>query len=247
MNTIDIQTAQNVSIEYELATLRDRFIALLIDILIVLAGYFVIISILMNTVMDDISYGYTANIVFVFMPLLLFVLYNLFLELWLNGQTIGKRTVGIKVVRLDGREPGIGNYLMRAIFHLIDTIFSFGVMGALLISSSIHKQRLGDMTANTTLIKVKFNQRFRLEDILSIGNMEDYEITYPEVKRFSEQDMLMIKTIISRYVKYPNEAHEEVLNELVEKVKTTLDIRQTPPNKIEFLKLLIRDYIVLTR
>jgi len=245
MNTIDIQTAQNVSIEYELASLRDRFIALLIDILIVFAGYFVIISILNNTV--DISDGYTVNIVFMFMPLLLFVLYNLFLELWLNGQTIGKKTVGIKVVRLDGREPGIGNYLMRAIFHLIDTIFSMGVMGALLISSSVHKQRLGDMTANTTLIKVKFNQRFRLEDILSIGNMEDYEVTYPEIKRFSEQDMLMIKTIISRHSKYPNEAHEQVLDDLVEKVKTTLDIKQTPPNKIEFLKLLIRDYIVLTR
>ena len=120
-------------------------------------------------------------------------------------------------------------------------------MAALMISSSNKNQRLGDMTANTTVIRIKFNLRFRLEDILKINTLEDYEPTYPEVRRLSEKDMLLIKTIISRYRKYRNKAHQEVIDELVQNLVQLLDIVETPRDKIAFLKTLIRDYIVLTR
>ncbi len=59
--------------------------------------------------------------------------------------------------------------------------------------------------------------------------------------------MLLIKNIIARYRSYPNQAHQEVVNQLVEKLQQELDINEIPRNKIEFLKTLIRDYIVLTR
>ena len=177
----------------------------------------------------------------------MFIFYQLLSEILADGQSWGKKAMGIKVVRLDGKEPNLSDYLLRSVFHIIDSIMSLGIMAALMISSSNKNQRLGDMTANTTVIRIKFNLRFRLEDILKINTLEDYEPTYPEVRQLSEKDMLLIKTIISRYRKYRNKAHQKVINELVENLVHQLDLPETPRDKIAFLKTLIRDYIVLTR
>ena len=248
MRTIEIRTTQNVTIEYELASLRDRFFAYFIDWLIVGSFYLFLSTILTLTLGEYIySSGLGSSLIGFFLPLGLFVSYQLFSEVLVNGQSWGKKAIGIKVVRLDGKEPTLSDFLLRAVFHMVDTVLSLGIVAALLISSSAKSQRLGDMTANTTVIKVKFNLRFRLEDILKINTLNDYEPSYPEVRRLSEQDMLLIKTIISRHRKHRNRAHQEVVDELVLNLTEQLDIMEPPRDKIGFLKTLIRDYIVLTR
>ncbi len=244
MQTIEIRTTQNVRIEYELASLRERFFSIFIDGLIVGTFYFVLVMILGNA-FGDILFENPALVSLMLIGM--FIFYQLFSEILADGQSWGKKAMGIKVVRLDGKEPNLSDYLLRAVFHIIDSIMSLGIMAALMISSSNKSQRLGDMTANTTVIRIKFNLRFRLEDILKINTLEDYEPTYPEVRQLSEKDMLLIKTIISRYRKYRNKAHQQVINELVENLVHQLDIPETPRDKIAFLKTLIRDYIVLTR
>ncbi|MEO1513885.1 MAG: RDD family protein [Bacteroidota bacterium] len=248
MRTIDITTTQNVTIEYELASLRDRIFAYLIDWLIV-GLFYLVVFLTVNSVLNAVIMQSSLNMAFVarLAPLGLFIFYQLFSEILADGQSWGKKALGIKVVRLDGKEPGLSDFLLRAIFHLVDSVASLGVVAALFISSSSKRQRLGDMTANTTVIKIKFSLRFRLEDILKINSLEDYEPSYPEVRQLREKDMLLIKTIISRYRKYRNPAHQQVVDELVAKLQKELDLTERPPDKIEFLKTLIRDYIVLTR
>lgn len=246
MKTIDISTTQNVTIEYELASLRDRFFGFFIDVMIVLIIYSILASIFSIGILEE-GAGLAVNFIVMLLPIGTFILYQLLSEVVADGQSWGKKAMGTKVVRLDGKEPGFSDYLLRAIFHIIDTVFSLGVVASFLISSSNKNQRLGDMTANTAVIRVKFNLRFRLEDILKINSLDDYEPTYPEVKRLSEKDMLLIKTIISRYRTHRNEAHLKVINELITNLRTQLDIAEQPADKIGFLKTLIRDYIVLTR
>ncbi|MEM1318708.1 MAG: RDD family protein [Bacteroidota bacterium] len=248
MRTIDITTTQNVTIEYELAELKDRFFAFFIDCLIVGVFYMIVFLTLLSTLMATISESsLSVNFVFTLLPVGLFIFYQLFSEILADGQSWGKKAIGLKVVRLDGKEPGLSDYLLRAVFHLVDTLFSLGVVAALLVSSSNKGQRLGDMTANTTVIRTKFSMRFRLEDILKINSLDDYEPTYPEVRNLSEKDMLLIKTIISRYRQYKNEAHRQVIDQLISRLMQLLDIPERPRDEIHFLKTLIRDYIVLTR
>jgi len=245
MDTIDIRTPQNVTIEYELASLRDRFAALFIDMIIVGSAY-ILVLILLFQFLNIGDSGMIFRVIGL-LPILMFFIYQLLFEMLAHGQSLGKKATGIRVVRIDGREAGLGEHLLRAIFHLIDTLLSGGVLGALLISASPNRQRLGDMTANTTVIKVKFNMRFRLEDIMKINTLEDYEVSYPDVKNLSEQDMLLIKNILTRYNKYRNEAHRALVEEVSQKVIQELEIKEIPKDKIEFLKTLIRDYIVMTR
>ena len=207
--TIDITTSQNVTIEYELASLRERFLAFFIDGLIIFV-IMLFISVLVYSTFSDLGFEEQGNMtrILAILPLAIFIFYQFLSEVLADGQSLGKKSVGIKVVRLDGERPSITDYLLRAIFHIIDTLFSSGIVGSLLVSSTAQSQRLGDMTANTTVIRIKYRLHFLLEDILKIQTIEDYEPKYPAIKNFNEQEMLLIKNVITRYRQYPNEAHQ---------------------------------------
>ncbi|NET36890.1 MAG: RDD family protein, partial [Cyanothece sp. SIO1E1] len=187
------------------------------------------------------------GVVYALLPICMFMIYQLLSEVLADGRSWGKKIMSLKVVRLDGEEPGLSDYLLRAVFHLVDTLMSVGILGALLISSTRQRQRLGDMTANTTVIRTKHQVQFALEDILRINTLSNYEPQFPEVRQFNEQDMLLIKGVIARCSKYQNAAHQKALNELVQTVCGKLEVTEVPKDKIKFLKTLIRDYIVLTR
>ena len=248
MRTIEIITAQNVVIEYELASLRERFLGFFIDFILVISAYYLIVifslSLLEKTINNS---GFAAGVIFWLLPVIGFMGYQFFSELFANGQSLGKRAMGIKVMRIDGREPGLSEYLLRAVFHIADTFFSAGVLGALLISSSVRNQRLGDLTSNTTVVRVRNSTRFGLEDILNINTLQDYDPKYPEVVQLREEDMLLIKETLNRHQTYGNQAHREAIEELVGRVSEVLGIEAEKSDHVGFLKTLLRDYIVLTR
>ncbi len=244
--TIDIRTTQNVTIEYELASLRERALGFFIDAMIIGTLYFILVFLLLGAFGSRIFDSMFAVVIYL-LPIVGFMFYQFLSETLASGQSWGKRAMGIKVVRLDGLEPGMSDYFLRAIFHMVDSLFSLGILAALLISSSPKNQRLGDMTANTAVIRVKHNVRFRLEDILKISSIENYEPQYPQVRHLTEQDMLLIKQIILRYRAFNNAAHRQLVADAAQKIADLLGIEQIPKDKVEFLKTLIRDYIVLTR
>lgn len=248
MDTIDIRTTQNVVIEYELASLRERILAFLLDLLIFGLLYLFLVLLLIGPLVSSMSSGrMLVMVVYQLFPIIGFIGYHLVSEIVANGQSWGKRSMGIRVVRLDGKEPGLSDYLLRAVFQIVDVLFSAGILAALLISSSVKNQRLGDMTASTTVIRIRQNLRFHLADILNISSLEDYEPQYPQVAQLSEQDMLLIKNVVGRYRHHRNFAHERAVLELVRHLQEVLEIEQEPDSKEEFLKTLIRDYIVITR
>jgi uncharacterized RDD family membrane protein YckC len=247
MKSIEITTTQNVTIEYELARLRERGLAWFMDLMLVLLGYFILLM-LIRMVSGSLLLGDISDMVLVLLPFLGYFLYNIFFEIWNIGQTPGKAALGIKVVRLDGKDPEWSDVVLRAVLHLVDSLFSFSVIGAVLIKTTAKSQRLGDLAANTTVIKIKGNgYQFRLGDILGISTLDNYQPTYPQVRDLSEQDMIFIKNVLSRLQRYPNQAHQEVVEDLVTHLLPLLRLDQRPLNRVEFLRTLLRDYIVLTR
>ena len=170
------------------------------------------------------------------------------MEILNGGQSLGKMGLSIRVVRLDGKEPEWSDVVLRSMLQLVDALFCFGIIGMLLIKTTPKCQRLGDMAANTTVIKIhQSGWRFRLEDILNISTMQNHQPTFPQVRSLSERDMIFVKNVLARYQRYPNQAHEEVIEDLVSHLMPLLDIRERPLNRLEFLKTLLKDYIVLTR
>lgn len=242
MRHIDLQTTQNVTIEYRLASLPDRLLAFAMDVMVVPGAYLILAAILLS----DFVEGWGAMVAFVFLPLFLFLTYYFLSEYFAGGTTIGKRALNIRVVKLDEEEPAALDYFLRTILLLIDG-GSFGIVGSLLITGTVKRQRLGDLAANTSVIKIPKVMPFRLEDILRISTKDEYEPQFPQVQHLKEEDMLFIKRLLQRYRNHPNEAHRQAVVKTVQRVEEVLGIAHGPLSGMEFLTTLLKDYIVLTR
>ena len=240
MKTIEITTSQKVTIQYELASIMNRFIAFFIDSMIML-GYFIIISIAISSRRNEESF-----IIYIFLCIPL-VLYSLISEIFLNGQSIGKRAIGLKIVKLNGDNPHAYDYFIRWAFRFLDIWMSIGSIAALVMSASSNSQRIGDILAGTTVIKQSSTRVFALADILKISSLDNYIITYKQVTKLSEKDMLFVKLALERERRYPNPAHQTVIKELCNKLAELLNIGVLPKDKRLFLRTLLNDYIVLTR
>lgn len=256
MKQVDILTSNNVTIQYELASVGQRFIALLLD-LIIITIYSFIISLIITSILTSTIRGgdwqdlerSAENIQIVQYTLLLPVImfYNLVSEIFFNGQTIGKKVMMIRVVKVSGEPPSLGDYFIRWTYRLVDIILSAGAIAAIFVSSSEKSQRLGDMAANTTIIRLNPSTKYSVRDILKISKTSNYDPIYTQVTQLSDEDMLLIKNAIDRVKKFPNEANKKFVLALVQKVAEKLNISEVPQNKIKFLRTLLKDYIVLTR
>lgn len=69
-----------------------------------------------------------------------------------SGQTIGKRIMNIKVVKADGSRCDMSSAFLRSILRFIDSLF-IGIVGIIAISTTEKKQRIGDIVANTIVVK----------------------------------------------------------------------------------------------
>ncbi len=208
-----------------------------------LVGFIVMIGFFMTFVEG----AENTDILFYIFVLPVFLFYSLVLESMMDGQTIGKKAMGIKVVKVSGSEPTLSDYLIRWTFRPLDIWMSAGSVASLLIMTAPKSQRLGDILANTAVIRMQSRMNLRFEDIDRIKSIEDYEITYPGVRQFSEKDMLLVKSVITRYNRYPNEAHAKAVNEVLKIIMKKLQIVKRPKRPIKFLKTILNDYIVLTR
>jgi uncharacterized RDD family membrane protein YckC len=247
MQTIEIRTTQNVDIEYELASLRDRGLALFLDFMILALFFFLLLMMFIGIFLDSATRSTLFYFLLVIVPLFAFIGYMVFFEAYNSGQTLGKKIMAIKVIRIDGQEPVMSDYFLRAIFHLVETLLCTGILGAIVISSNSHRQRIGDLTAGTTVIRVRNNFRTRLDEILRINSLENYTPVYPQVKLLAEKDMLLIKQALSRSRSIGNDVHEDLIHDLTLHLKEVLDIKELPDDAALFLKTLLKDYIVLTR
>jgi uncharacterized RDD family membrane protein YckC len=246
MKTIDIQTTQNVTITYELASLTDRLLAFILDSVFKTCA--ILLLVLIFSIFRIDRWFQESEIFFVILvifPIITF--YTLCFELWYNGQTPGKMILKIKVAKMDGRQPVFYDHLLRWSFRIIDLALTGGVLGSILISSTDYSQRLGDIVTNTTLVKVTSRLTITLSDILNIETRNNYEPIYPAIGNFREEDILLIKQTIDRYHRYANEAHFKAIVELGNTLKEKLEIKDINGDYVAFLKTLIKDYIVLTR
>lgn len=245
MKKVDIVTSHNISIDYEAASVMNRGIAQFLDLLMLLVYFWIIVLVMVSFGFQTRDFNLTAIIFYILCLPILF--YSLLFEYLFKGQTLGKMAMGIRVVRLNGENADLNDYAMRWSFRLIDFWISAGAFAALFMSTSEKGQRLGDILAQTAVIKNKPEQVYSIKDILNIKDRSKHEPTYLGVAKFTDEDMILIKNAITRVKKYPNEPHKELVRELAKRAAEELKLSEVPEKKLTFLKTLLQDYIVLTR
>jgi uncharacterized RDD family membrane protein YckC len=141
------------------AGLWARFLALVVDFLVFCAFFFPITRIVKGVWImspDDHRWAYglfiTDPLCIAF--LVLIFLYFAFLE-GLAGATFGKWVLGLRVVRVDGRRPGLWRGALRNVLRVIDGLPALNIFGIVLILRSPERARFGDRLAGTRVIRVR--------------------------------------------------------------------------------------------
>lgn len=187
-SSLIINTSQNVDIRYEIASVGDRIVSELIDNLIKAGYLFLVIYVLYSVRGMDSS-------PLIFVAMLPVMLYSFLFEMAMQGQTPGKRIRKIKVVKIDGTQASVGSYLIRWLFRIIDVMLFYGMVAIVTIVANKKGQRLGDILAQTTVIKVK--DRTSLQDTIYQKVDDNYSATFEEVNRLEPLDIELIKKALN--------------------------------------------------
>jgi uncharacterized RDD family membrane protein YckC len=242
MKSIEIKTTQNVVLQYELAELRERIFAFVIDLAVL-----VVLLPITALIVTTIGLSDTASVVAWFLYVLLFVFYSLGFEVFNNGQSIGKMAMKIRVMKAVGGKATFPDYAARWAFRMVDIYFSFGALASIMITSSSKGQRIGDIVANTAVVKLYPQMDLDLKALLAIRTQQSYSPEFLNAKQLAEEDVLLIKSTLDRLQKYPNRAHMEAAEMLARKVREVLSLNHVKLDSRLFLQTILNDYVVLTR
>lgn len=241
METIKVGTSQNVAIDYPVAGLGERIAARLIDLCIFIGAYLLFIILGLISALNKDA---TVIAVLIWIYLACYVFYNLVLEIFMNGQTIGKRVMKIRVISLNGGQPTIGQHVMRWLFRLIDFPFTAQVGGLICIAATEKKQRIGDIVAGTTVIKtvpptLRDHIAFHPAEV-----QEDYTPVFFGVHQLNDRDIELIYEVLSVYYKTGNyDLIETISNKVEEQIGIT---RPAEMKRTDFLQTVISDYKHIT-
>ncbi len=270
MPILKVQTAQNVQINYELGSVGLRLIAAILDLVVVIL-YVFIAQYLMGALAGIHLFQEDLSILFFLVIVLPIMLYLPVAEYLWNGRTVGKYLLKLKVVRVDGTAPSLGDYILRWLLRTVDVKLGFlmiffvpstpssqaqetfmiwtmvlmlvplPVVGLVSMIRSGLNQRVGDRLAGTVVIKKK--KLYSLADTLLRATEQDYTPVYKNVLKLRDKDIYIIKDALDNL---ETKRNFDYVNKLAEKAKAILEIDdETKP--VVLLQTLLRDYDYLAK
>ena len=212
--TLSIDTPENVSFSYEIAGIGSRFLAALVDTLlivllqVIVIGTVILILLEVGSSSSGSSLGsFNSNIalwvgILTFISFLFFWGYYIFFETLWNGQTPGKRWVGVRVIRKDGTPVTFSEVLIRNLVRTLDLLPTAYGVGVITMFINTQSCRLGDLAARTVVVydsKAWLNRapsRMREEaaELLVNGPLP---AGFP-LEKISDQDMQVLDSFLSR-------------------------------------------------
>ncbi|HZL12246.1 MAG TPA: RDD family protein [Prolixibacteraceae bacterium] len=234
MDILKIDTLQNIDIEQPIASIGERIAATLLDMLFIMS-YTMIVAFIAGDL-----HSKTLMVI----ALIPASLYSIVSELAMNGQSWGKKILKIKVVKTDGTVTTFSSYFLRWILRLVEILAMFGSLATITIILNHKGQRLGDIAANTTVIRLRNKS---LKETIYTQIPDNYTIVFPEVSKLSANDIYTIKEV-HELLKTPHKTMQvltlaQKAHEVIEK---KLGIRTVQKTEV-FFQNILNDYNFINR
>jgi len=263
MAVLKLPTTFNIDLEFEVPEFHRRMFAWIID-LILQVFYLIIVF----KIYDDYVRNHLSDLTFENDPwiqrilILPVVIYHIVCEITMNGQSVGKRLLGIRIVNENGGKASISQFLIRSLIrtsdYMILIIIIYGalfgpfiiwlllgsvallVVDIILVVSSSKNQRLGDILAHTILVNTR--PKGSMEETVFMEVADSYIPVFPQIMKLSDRDINAIKNILDTARK-KNDFNLAFM--AGEKIKSHLKI-DSPMSPFDFLDTLLKDYNFLS-
>jgi uncharacterized RDD family membrane protein YckC len=153
---LSIETPEQVALEFPLAGVGSRFLALAVDMLLQLAIAVSVLGAVAGAwgLLDRTGTrgGPWFLAILVVAAFLLFYGYFAAFEAFWHGQTPGKRLIGLRVLSVSGRPARIDEAILRNLVRVVDQLPGVYAIGILTMLISSRNQRLGDLAAGTVVV-----------------------------------------------------------------------------------------------
>jgi uncharacterized RDD family membrane protein YckC len=192
---LEVETADHVVLRYDLAGAGNRGFAAMIDFLLatlIVFTAFVVFGVTSAFRFDAVNA--LAGIALVVTLVLIWSYFILLEWLW-NGQTIGKRLFGLRVISEDGSPASFSAVLVRNLVRLVDFLPAFYGLGVFVIVISPKSQRLGDFAAGTYVVRAPRPRVdwFSLRTVTPLGTGQT-----AEVRRLPGEAQRLVREFVAR-------------------------------------------------
>ncbi|WP_025745635.1 RDD family protein [Kallotenue papyrolyticum] len=251
-----IDTPEQIAVEFDVAGLGSRILAALIDhlsiaVLLGLAGCLVIFA--ADWLSFDIEQTLVLVSIFAIGISLVLCGYFIFFETFWNGQTPGKRLLGLRMVRVGGRPLGFLGSVLRNVIRLIDFLPAFYALGLLVMFVDRRSRRLGDIAAGA--IAVRERGALTLESLTQSRALPPpvppaTQITIPNLQVLRREDYELLVEFLQRRRALSPEARSRLAHQLVAGLELRLGvpIELVPPaTEEQFLQQVVAEYQALHR
>lgn len=226
-----IDTPEQVELEYSVAGIGSRFVAALLDLLIV--GAFFMAELIVLVMIGAAAAASPASgklseaggkwlMAFViFINFAIFWGYFASFEAYWKGRTPGKRVMKLRVIKDSGRQITFFESLARNLVRVVDYLPSMYLIGVITMLCNKQNQRLGDLVAGTLVVHERLDEAsllYQSGSTLVAGETRNVRwgqaltAMFPAdaVARLSTQDLLVIETFFARMLDLPMETRAAV-------------------------------------
>jgi uncharacterized RDD family membrane protein YckC len=230
-DTHTIETPEQIPLQFAVAGIGSRFLALAIDTLIQAGLAFVVLLVVFFSRTAGAFAGFSDQwevaLLILSVFLLMYGYFTCFEILW-NGQTPGKRMIGLRVVKISGRPLTPAETIGRNLMRIVDSLPAFYAVGVIAALTNPQNKRLGDFVAGSIVVR-----EGSLKEMMPVWQASPTEMSQAAAgaplaplgaHALSMEELTLIDTFLHRRHNLAPDVRARMASEILERVRPKLSL-----------------------
>ena len=253
LEKLNIDTPEQVALEFSLASIGSRFLALALDTLIqgVAAAVFFALAIVAmamaalaaGAILPDEPGPWILGGLILAWFIVYAGYFAIFEALW-NGQTPGKRVVGLRVIHASGRPIGGYEAVLRNIVRIADQMPGIYAVGIVAVFVTERSQRLGDLAASTVVVHERLVEAALPE--VPAPRRADHALAHYGAARLSPEEVGLVELYFRRRKELDGVARVRMAGQIADRLRARLGVTTTIQNE-QLLEEVLAEHRRLSR